>query len=886
MKKTYSPRVHVNSMVDVSSPGDYVALPFERRYEQLKEKFPGWLLSEPIAFPRDHPTFGWACRVSGCGSELAHSNAKFLCAAHDREYRQVSSEMRLSEFVYSAKPYRNQGAGWALARYKTCRVCGPGREGYHREYCMAHAGSLDQARRRGQSEESWLSTQTPLDAYPPCSIQQCVHDGALWAFRGPGEQRICRTHRSGWVRHLNDKGLRADANVWGKWSTDPYGKGITGEEERGNVTLAHLPERLQCEVRYAAYQHAKTPRRSHWRPRYLQIVIDELVAMGVQTLSDPVLSESADTAKHPEIRRIWQDLPFAARSVTVTAADAKEAGWFDPVLVGADPFVDSQGGANRKKIWNIRSVSQRWLRDLLWDYIEYLALEAEGKRPSTGTVYQRIRSARMLSKALRQLREDEGNDPTLLDASDARAFKDLWDFWYKEQLDVIEKDWTTPPKLGPLSTATRTAFTNGMRHLLVFGRQRDILDPSIDSFVLNLPHYPRAKDNPYPRPLSEADFRLLVSEESLALLDAADPGDVGLSDIWMTHAFQGGRISETLRLRLGCVSMIGDAQPYLWRDVAKAKIVDYGMPCYYPVYERLVRRQDKTRQLLRERYAKEIAGLDRRGRAKLEAEWDKTMPLFPGPVKNPDLSLPLSQCHFIDTVTAWIEQLGLEGVNSHRTRATLATSLLDNGASPELVRQVLGQISEGALAHYARYSDETLVRHLHRVWTAGPGMDEPGKVLMTPAIAEKLGSPKALTERIDLTVVPVEHGLCRYGPVVGGANCPRDKNCSNGKEGPCPHFVLTGADLTYWERKRDAAYHFAEGAPSNEARDYILSEWKPWETVLSGLRQALDELDLLEAAETLDLRTPLQDFYHPLFTTGWQLPGNSSANTHTREKAK
>ena len=152
-------------------------------------------------------------------------------------------------------------------------------------------------------------------------------------------------------------------------------------------------------------------------------------------------------------------------------------------------------------------------------------------------------------------------------------------------------------------------------------------------------------------------------------------------------------------------------------------------------------------------------------------------------------------------------------------------------------------------------------------------MESPGKVLMTPVAASGLGSEAAVAGRIDLTVIPVEHGLCRYGPVVGGSACPVSKNCSSGPNGPCPHFVLTGADLAYWERKRDAAYHFAEGAPSENARDYILSEWKPWERVLARLRNALEELGLLEAAEKLDLRSPRQDFFHPLFSTGWQLDG-------------
>jgi hypothetical protein len=92
-------------------------------------------------------------------------------------------------------------------------------------------------------------------------------------------------------------------------------------------------------------------------------------------------------------------------------------------------------------------------------------------------------------------------------------------------------------------------------------------------------------------------------------------------------------------------------------------------------------------------------------------------------------------------------------------------------------------------------------------------------------------------------------------------------------------LILTGADLSYWERKMDAAYTFAERAPSEDARDYILSEWEPWEAALDGLRRALDELGLLDAARELDLRTPVQDYFSPLFSNAWNMSDLNGAGT-------
>ena len=168
-------------------------------------------------------------------------------------------------------------------------------------------------------------------------------------------------------------------------SVELRSRGMQPETSRGLVSLEELPVRLQSEIRYAIHRHSNTPRRSQWRPRHLQTVVDTLTAAGVETLSDPVVIEHAASCKTAEIKRIWADLPIFARSLSVTRQDAKDAGWFDPAIVGAAPFQDTQGGSNRRKVWDLTSVSQRWLRDVLWDHIEYLALETVGKRPSVGT---------------------------------------------------------------------------------------------------------------------------------------------------------------------------------------------------------------------------------------------------------------------------------------------------------------------------------------------------------------------------------------------------------------------------------------------------------------------------------------------------------------------
>ena len=157
---------------------------------------------------------------------------------------------------------------------------------------------------------------------------------------------------------------------------------------------------------------------------------------------------------------------------------------------------------------------------------------------------------------------------------------------------------------------------------------------------------------------------------ALRALDAADKDDIGLTDIWLTHAFQGGRISETLKLRLGCVGLIGAAQPYIWRDISKINVIDYGMPCYLPVYERLLRRQSITRAKLRIRYADQLADLDDQDGSGWRPNGTGPCRCFPA-TQNPDLVIEASTITVLLAWTAWFQGLGLSGITTHQTRATL-----------------------------------------------------------------------------------------------------------------------------------------------------------------------------------------------------------------------
>ena len=853
--------------------GDYLGLTPEQRYELASQKFPDWLLKEPVEFPPHHPTFGWECVVEGCRCPQGFSQTHLLCTQHIRAYRKARDATSMEDFIREAKPIEERRTFWALVRHPDC-LCGCKREGERGYgYCTTHYSGWYYAGRRGEIESEWRTKQSALDAFPaPCVVTGCVKD-AEFGLRSSDEsddRRICRGHWRQWTKWRR---ARAAGEVrFDDWLSEPLTvETVTDPASQGLLALQHLPAGLQREIRYAIHRHSKNSYRAGWSPRYLQSVVNTLADNGFQTLADPAILDLAETVgprKSPE-RRYLLGLTFAARSLALTEELARSVGWFDPVIVGGSPFRGVGMAENRRNVWNLNDVAQTWLRDLLWEYLRDESLLAEGKRLGAGSVNDRIRATGLLSYILGQNRIDKGDNPSALDTSDANVLKQTWDLWYRERIPIPLQSYVlSPVKESFLTEANRHRYMSCIRAVLFHSRSKARTPPAMDSFILSLPEYPPPAPNPRPRPLSYGDFQLLVDPNSLRALDEMDKEAVGLTDIWVTQAFQGGRISETISMRLGCVGLIGNAQPYVWRDMSKVGVVDYGMPCYLPVYERLLRRQEITRGKLHARYADTLNTLTEDQRARLEEKWDRDMPLFPRYALNPDLAIPLTRSAFLQHWGKWFKSLGLKGITTHQTRATLATSLLNNGAPPTLVRQLLGHVSMESLAHYAQYNNGVVRQHLHQVWAAGPGMDKPGTILLRPGDV-KAASGAAAQTRIDLTVIPVEHGLCRYGPVVGGSSCPFGKNCTNGIRGTCEHFVLTGADLAHWERKRDAAYHFAEGAPNDDARNYILGQWHPWEVVLTGLREVLDELGLLEEAENLDLRAPVHDYFDPVFSTGW-----------------
>jgi len=326
----------------------------------------------------------------------------------------------------------------------------------------------------------------------------------------------------------------------------------------------------------------------------------------------------------------------------------------------------------------------------------------------------------------------------------------------------------------------------------------------------------------------------------------------------------GRRVGEVIGARWDCRGRYGGL-PMFWHDQTKVGHYDAAIRIPERLYERLTERQHKTMD----------AFLAAHGRGPTDAE-RAAMALFPTTRLNPDASMPISHQWFHRRFKAWVDSLDLGRWVAHQARHTLATNLLRAGASLTHIRTYLGQVSDRMAEHYVHLSNSDLEQVLQQVWVAGPGATNPGELLtseLTPMTREQ-----AQSLMIDLSrrSTPAEGGFCTFQPVVDGGACPWNLDCHN-----CDRFVLSGADLLYWRRKREQWRQLAEGAPDDATADYLHRCFEPTARAIDGLEKALAGLGLLDQALALDLRKP-QDYFHRVWSTAFRASDLTEGDTRRK----
>jgi Phage integrase family len=336
--------------------------------------------------------------------------------------------------------------------------------------------------------------------------------------------------------------------------------------------------------------------------------------------------------------------------------------------------------------------------------------------------------------------------------------------------------------------------------------------------------------------------------------------------MWETIVATGRRASEVIELKLECLGRY-NGLPMLWHDQTKVGNYDEAIRIPEPVYAMLQRRQRKTRAWFAERHSGRYPGADERA----------ALALFPSPICNPEGRTPLSYTWFNSKFRQWIQDLELGKYVAHQARHTLATRLLRHGATLSHIRRYLGQVSDRMAEHYAKVAVSEIEDVLQHVWVAGPGAPNPGELLSGPVAPLDRRQAEALAVDLSRRSTPTQGGFCTFQPVVDGGACPFNLDCEN-----CDKFVMSGADLLYWRRKREHWGSVAERAPDDRTADYLHELFAPTAKAIDGLERALAGLGLLEDALALDLRRP-QDYFERLWNIGFKAADLAAAADDTAE---
>jgi integrase len=831
-----------------------------------------------IAIPAEHAVFPWHCVVVGC--RRPRWAKQDLCVVHTARWRTSrATGVSKSSFVHTAAPLE---LGQSLEAVR-CRIC-PGRPAFHHELGLCHrhrgrwrahlrthaAGRHDVGRPGGSDADfeitfaRWLETECPYPGYGECRTRVC--DELACSPLG-----LCTLH----LERYRNAGRPGGARLPGKWFNTYEGCGrptpVSIDDKTtfelwcrreapvmriGQVSLRGLRPLLAAEIKWGLHAHGEGGQRRVWELPWIQGLIEVCHRGELSSLLE------LDRAQCPNSYHwmVTKEIVGELKLIYLAPADTREAGFIQTQHCGR--LFPSRSG-----YYPLTLVPQRWLRNLLWDHLTRVL--GSPRCPRTASFMDIARKACVELGAFLQVdAPGGGHDPFVLRAEHAERF--VADIRRRERLGL------SALTLGSRGPDTKAVITQAMRQTLFNGVRR-VLREALESggheqlgldrgFITAMPPGGRAVTRAR-SPLSDEVARALAHETNLARLTTAhDPGDRGLRDMWEAIVCTGRRASEVITLRLECLGRY-NGLAMLWHDQTKVGKYDQAIRIPETLHAQLSGRQRATLAWFADQHG---------GRHATAAE-RSAMALFPSAQRNRDGQRSLSYNWFNTGFSAWVTELDLGPVVAHQARHTLATRLLRHGATLSHIRRYLGHVSDRMAEHYAQVCVSEIEDILAQVWVTGPGATTPGTLIA--GSTAPMSRPQAQALAIDLAraSTPTPGGFCTFQPVVNGGACPWKLDCEN-----CDKFVLSGADLLYWRRKREQWRSIAERAPDDATADYLHQVFEPTSRAIQGLENALAGLGLLEDALALDLRRP-QDYFHRLWNIGF--PAADLAKTATPELA-
>jgi integrase len=802
-----------------------------------------------IRIPSAHPIYPWQCAVADC--ERPRWAKDDLCVIHKEQWKKArAAGTGRAAFVRSAQPLKRTASLEPII----CRIC-VHRPAFTRELAICHRHRnrwRAHVRTHGVEAdfERWLTAQTQYPTYGECRTSACLelatsplglcvlHEDRYGDVGRPGGAALPRGWFSSYEHYGEPVPVRYDDEAaFRRWCASQV-----PVMRVGDLNLRGLRPLLRAEIQWGLHAHGQGEQRQVWELPWLQAMLEFCHPGCFESLLDIDLAD----CKKDHVRRMIQEIIKELRLVYYSPVDTKSAGYIETEHFGVR-FTNSSSR------FDFTDMPQRWLRDLLWDHAAEQLRSPHCPR-TRGCLDQPRKACLELGTFLERHAPAGGHDPRLLRTEHMERF--VVDYRRRERLGLPTFALPGRVKEKPaLVTAAlrRPLFNTGrlvLRGALMSGEADRIgLDRG---FIAALP--PGGRMNPRTRgPFPDEVARALSDEGNLQRLTANhDPNDSGLRDIWEAIVATGRRAGEVTNLRLECIGRY-NTLPMLWHDQTKVGNYDEDIRIPETIYERLAQRQRKTLVRFAERHG---------GREATQPE-RAVLALFPTNTRNLDGRKSMSMSWFGDRFKAWVDSLDLGRYVAHQARHTLATRLLAHGASLSHIRKYLGHVSDRMAEHYAKVAVSEIEDVLQHVWVAGSGAAHPGELLSSTT---PMDTPQAEALALDLSrrSTPTEGGFCTFQPVVNGSACPWKLNCEG-----CDKFVMSGADLLYWQRKREQWHSIAERAPDDATADYLHQVFEPTARAIDGLEKALAGLGPLDDALALDLRRP-QDYFQRLWNVGFR----------------
>ncbi len=726
-----------------------------------------------LKIPPTHPVYPWSCTVVDCARPRWRRYA--MCSVHAEQWQEAEVRgMSRAQFLRAAEPL----LATEMPEAMMCRIC-PQRPAFSLQLvlCFRHRNRWVSHLKRhpggGKAEfERWLADQPALPGYGECRAEVCDELAA-------SPLGLCGAHERGYTRAGRPGGARLPKNFFATYERCDRPVPVTCADEvafrawcraqlpvhrTGTVNLRGLRPLLQAELQWGMYVHGQQP-VTVWHLTWVQSLADECQRHDVASLA----GLEASVFRRAYHQRMVQEMQQALRKIYFTSSDTRDAGYIETEHFGVC-------FPRRSSYVDLTCISQRWLRDLLWDHIADVLRSPTCPRSAQPVDFVR-RAGAELSAFLEAEAPGGGHDPTGLRGEHVHRF--VADLRNRERLGLAFR--------GQARLDGKKAKVTENSRRMVFNYGRSLLRGALDSgsaeqigleraFIAAMPvggPGTLRSRNPFPDEVARA----LADEANLQqLADGYDPHDRGLRDMWETIIVTGRRASEVIQLRLDCVGRYGGL-PLLWHDQTKVGNLNAAVRIPDHLLHRLEERRQKTLTHHADRHA---------GRPPTAAERAR-LALFPTHILNPDGRRALSYTWFHTGFRAWLTELDLGGhYVAHQARHTLATRLLRHGASLTHIRRYLGQVSDRMAVHYVHLTQSDLDNVLQHLWVTGPGTTNSGELLTSDTAPLTREQAQALAIDLSRRSTPAEGGFCTFQPVVNGGACPFNLDCHTATSSSCP----------------------------------------------------------------------------------------------------